>query len=369
MVRVQLIVLIILLLSASYLFAQSQHYIENNETENNENLVYNPSFEEYIKIPKRLSQTFAHFNYATKYWTSPTGGSPDLYHSDIPLYMGWKKKGFGLQKARTGKVMAGITIYGDPKQKTHTREYLHIKLKEPLQANQKYYAEFWTMRFAGGLKSGNLGVYVSSDRLETKEHLVLKPKPFVNEKNIINQDSLKWVKVSGYFTPDAAVQYLTIGNFFEDSLTQVATERKHRLPFAYYYIDDVLIKKVEDTPSRPYVNNHIFQLNNILFDTDKTTLLPVAFPELNKLVAHLKKHEQLQLEIRGHTDSVGSAMYNQDLSRRRARAVASYLMQYGIDARRITCKGFGYDIPVADNVQTKGRQLNRRVEFLLSGNK
>lgn len=359
MVRVQFIVLIILLLSAGYLFAQNEDKVEN--------LVQNPGFEQYVKIPKRLSQTFVQFNESSKYWTSPTGGSPDLYHNSVPMYKGWQDKGFGLQKARTGKVMAGITLYGEVGKKTHTREYLHVKLKTKLFPNERYYAEVWTMRFAGGLKCGNLGLYVSESHLATQEHLILKPEPLVNQPNIINNDSLKWVKISGYFTVIDTVEYLTIGNFFEDSLTQISPDRQHRLPFAYYYIDDVLIKKVNDTKSVPaeFVVNQVFQLQNILFDTDKTILLQPAFVELNRLMKQLEKYPNLKLEIRGHTDNVGTSNYNKDLSNRRAKNVAQYLMEQGVDARRITCKGFGYTKPVANNIQSKGRQLNRRVEFLL----
>jgi outer membrane protein OmpA-like peptidoglycan-associated protein len=71
------------------------------------------------------------------------------------------------------------------------------------------------------------------------------------------------------------------------------------------------------------------------------------------------------IQINGHTDSRGTDAYNQELSERRARAVVDYLVQNGIDPGRATSRGFGSTRPVADNQTEAGRQLNRRVEFVV----
>ena len=71
----------------------------------------------------------------------------------------------------------------------------------------------------------------------------------------------------------------------------------------------------------------------------------------------------LMVEVAGHTDSVGAESYNQSLSERRAKAVKSYLVERGIDADRLTVRGYGESEPVADNATKEGRAENRRVEL------
>ena len=78
-------------------------------------------------------------------------------------------------------------------------------------------------------------------------------------------------------------------------------------------------------------------------------------------------HPGLQLEIEGHTDSVGSEEYNQQLSEKRASAVREYLVQQGIAGGSVTAKGFGKSRPVVSNATAEGRQRNRRVEMVVSG--
>jgi outer membrane protein OmpA-like peptidoglycan-associated protein len=78
-------------------------------------------------------------------------------------------------------------------------------------------------------------------------------------------------------------------------------------------------------------------------------------------------HPGLRLQIEGHTDSVGSEEYNQVLSERRADAVRDCLVQQGIDPNSMTARGYGKSMPVTDNATAAGRQQNRRVELVVSG--
>lgn len=105
------------------------------------------------------------------------------------------------------------------------------------------------------------------------------------------------------------------------------------------------------------------RLDNIFFDFDKYELRPASFLELDRWVKFLAENRELQVEIDGHTDSVGPDAYNQKLSERRAQAVVNYLVEKGIDMARITAVGFGETQPVATNDTPEGRQLNRRVEI------
>lgn len=110
------------------------------------------------------------------------------------------------------------------------------------------------------------------------------------------------------------------------------------------------------------------RLNNIFFDTGKSTLKPASFPELNRVVEYLFKNQKLVIEIDGHTDNVGSIALNQSLSLNRAKAVANYLVKEGIARTRLFAKGYGPTKPVASNKTSEGKALNRRVEFTVLRN-
>ena len=105
-----------------------------------------------------------------------------------------------------------------------------------------------------------------------------------------------------------------------------------------------------------------FILEDCNFETGKADLLPEAFPVLDELVAYLVRKEDERIEIGGHTDNVGTAKSNQVLSEARANTVRSYLITKGIDPNRLTAKGYGFTVPVADNKTAEGRAQNRRTE-------
>ena len=111
----------------------------------------------------------------------------------------------------------------------------------------------------------------------------------------------------------------------------------------------------------------IVNLSDVLFDTAKATLKPGAREKLAKVSGILVTHPDLKIEIEGHTDSVGGDAYNQGLSERRAESVRAYLVSQRIAPQTITTVGFGESRPVATNDTAAGRQQNRRVELVVSG--
>lgn len=108
----------------------------------------------------------------------------------------------------------------------------------------------------------------------------------------------------------------------------------------------------------------VVTLGDVLFDTDKAQLK--ARGSLQKLADFLKQHPERKVRVEGYTDSTGSADYNLALSDRRANAVRQSLMDMGVSSDRITSRGYGKESPVANNSTPAGRQLNRRVEIVLS---
>jgi len=105
-------------------------------------------------------------------------------------------------------------------------------------------------------------------------------------------------------------------------------------------------------------------LTGLNFDFDKATIRPEYFELMDKNVAALKEWGDVNVEVAGHTDSLGSEKYNMGLSLRRAEAVRNYLVDKGIPAERLTVKGYGESQPVADNATEEGRFQNRRVELI-----
>lgn len=110
------------------------------------------------------------------------------------------------------------------------------------------------------------------------------------------------------------------------------------------------------------------RLNNIFFDLGKSTLRPESYPELERLAGVMTQNSKMQIELSGHTDNIGSDEANLKLSDDRAKAVTEYLVNLGIEASRITAKGYGETKPVAFNDNDEGRQQNRRVEFTILKN-
>lgn len=108
-----------------------------------------------------------------------------------------------------------------------------------------------------------------------------------------------------------------------------------------------------------------FNLNRIFFEFNSSGLLAVSYAELDKLAGILKAKPSLRIEIRGHTDNVGSESYNKSLSIKRAQAVYDYLLAAGIEKSRMKYRGFGAKVPVATNDTDEGRSQNRRVEIVI----
>lgn len=109
--------------------------------------------------------------------------------------------------------------------------------------------------------------------------------------------------------------------------------------------------------------------SGILFDVNKTDLKPVAQQNIRELSETLKKYEDTNILIEGHTDDTGADEYNQTLSERRAKSVSDYLTTLGVDNSRVTTTGYGEQQPIADNTTAQGREQNRRVEIAIFANK
>jgi len=123
--------------------------------------------------------------------------------------------------------------------------------------------------------------------------------------------------------------------------------------------------ELEQLKATPTPRGSVMTLGDVLFDTGRAELNPGAARKLDQLVQFLMEHPERRVQIDGFTDSVGSDSYNENLSQRRADSVKEALMFRGIDASRVSTEGYGKAYPVANNSDSGGRQLNRRVEVVI----
>lgn len=142
----------------------------------------------------------------------------------------------------------------------------------------------------------------------------------------------------------------------------------------YYPISNNIDLREEGSPLNqleeirvPLVNEMLekdlaIPLKNLFFETAKYDIKPTSFKELERLAKFIQEQD-LKVEISGHTDDVGSAAYNKELSKNRAEAIRQFLVTQGVEASRIEARGFGMDRPVASNETPEGRAQNRRVEI------
>lgn len=358
------------------------------------NLVYNPSFEDYRDCPHKIDALGTLT--IVEAWFQPTKGSADYFNVCGSKDCGIPKNKLGVQHAHSGLGMCGIYC-----SKTDYREYLQTQLKEPLVAGERYRLTFFVSlsEYSSGSVATIGGLFTKNRPEDTVRSVLMKKEirninPFVHETvatyyepQVVNHfnnvlvDTRNWTCISGTFVAEGGEEFLTIGNFYPASRSNVTDldSLTYLLPGAYYYIDDVSVvcltcgeKQNDNIPSkidtRPkdtlnYTVGSTYILKDIYFDFDKSILLMQSFKELQNLLAVLRDHPGMKIEIGGHTDGKGSIEYNQRLSESRAKQVVDYLIEKGIEPRRLQYKGYGKLKPIDTNDTEEGRARNRRVEI------
>jgi outer membrane protein OmpA-like peptidoglycan-associated protein len=330
-----------------------------------QNLVPNSGFEEADYTSRFLNKTGRDFEEQAIYWTVPNQASTDLISPKF------NSTNLTVIPPHSGKHMAGIVTNG-----TFWAEYVGVKLKEPLMAGTPYYVEFWVSmpkyyskkKPVASFLNPYFGVLFSNKIYQFSKEIV-KGKPQIAAKPDSFVEPEKWTKVFGTFTATELTEYLYLGQFWDDV-------DKPELNIGYFFIDDIFVQPfksaaVKYEPSRYYnISGSVASviMENIYFETDKYALLPESHQELNKLVGIMQKNPAITIEIQGHTDSQGDEGHNASLSQNRAETVHNYLVNAGVDKKRLSSKGFGDSAPVAKNTDESGRQKNRRVAFVINGN-
>ncbi|SFE12029.1 OmpA family protein [Nitrosomonas sp. Nm166] len=152
----------------------------------------------------------------------------------------------------------------------------------------------------------------------------------------------------------------------ESKVANANAERDRVLLEARTAEADEARRQLEELKAKKTERGLVITLSDILFRTNMAQLETGGMRTVQKLADFLKQYPQRTVLIEGHTDSTGSHNYNQELSDRRAYAVQRALINNGVSSDRITSRGYGETFPVASNDTFEGRQLNRRVEVILS---
>lgn len=350
-----------------------------------ENLIYNSDFESYQDCPRRIDALG--ILTIVDAWFQPTNGSADYFNVCGMKECFVPNNKLGIQDPHSGNGYCGIYC-----SKTEYREYLQTQLKRKLKEGEKYRLTFHVSlsEYSSGAVA-TIGAVFSEYRLfdTVKSVLMKKEERKINKKitqttstyytpQVVNNhdnvliNTKGWDSISGEFIAKGGEEYLTIGNFFPASHSNVIDldSLTYLLPGAYYYIDDVTLYCLTCKPpynppkdTTKYKVGSTFVLKNIFFEFDKSNILQQSYKELQQLIELLTENPNMKIEIGGHTDDKGTIEYNQRLSENRANAVVKYLINKGISEKRLKYKGYGELHPIDTNETEAGRFNNRRVEF------
>lgn len=150
-----------------------------------------------------------------------------------------------------------------------------------------------------------------------------------------------------------------------DLANTASLEKPFELDIALQLIPEAPIASAEILTNVSFSDTKPIILRNVFFDTGSAELNPESFTELNALKKLLEENADINIQINGHTDNVGSEEDNLVLSENRAKAVSNFLVEKGIAATRLSHKGFGESQPIESNETVEGKQSNRRTEFIV----
>ena len=153
-----------------------------------------------------------------------------------------------------------------------------------------------------------------------------------------------------------------LGREAEAGLKNIATERTQ----VQLDVRTQQLKSLQALKAKKTERGQVITFGDVLFDTGKAHLKHGSQHKLQQLADFLSDHPERKVRVEGFTDAVGSDALNQSLAEQRAASVGAALAQLGVDRRRIITAGYGKQYPIADNSSSHGRQLNRRVEVIVS---
>ncbi|NKI33118.1 OmpA family protein [Croceivirga thetidis] len=338
-----------------------------------QNLVQNPSFEDFIDCPNALGTFSKH----VKYWSTPTAGTSD-YFNKCSVIMGAPENFNGEQEPIDGRAYAGIYFYAPADYREYVQNQLRFTLREGLEYELSFYA---SLAEGSDFAIKDFGIVLSEGKFSGSTKQVLSKgrmyktnqrfQYFEVQHDEFHENKSNWFKVKLVFRAKGFERFLSIGNLRDNKMTRkVQTKRRQSKKGAYYYIDNLRLTKIggETSPSDRLEKDSLYVLRHVNFDFDKYELTPKAVLELERILERLLEAPKLQLQIHAHTDDLGSHEYNNDLSKSRANSIADFFVLKGIEKERIHCFGHGSTKPLVENSTEEQRKQNRRAEFIFKSN-
>lgn len=356
-----------------------------------QNLVPNSSFEEFIDFENaksngwhkiQISDTPDYFNL----------GSKNPHNSIFEEYI-------GRVKPKSGDSFIGIfCLRIDPVRNIkNIREYIGTPLIDTLEKDSIYKVEIsLLLDEESNTAIKNFGLLFSETTKQFgREFKLFSLKPQLQYDSSYLQSMDKWMVLQFYYKAKGFENFLCLGNFSPDKSTKILNIVRTKLKgkeekwgltkkelAAYYYIDDVIIEKITVYNKDPLIiidvkadeEEPVFNideiktdsaiiLKNIVFDFNKSELLPQSYKEADKLFALMNSNPEIRVKLEGHTDNIGTYDFNLKLSVDRVISVKNYLVGKGIDPGRIEYIGNSFSSPLESNDTEEGRAINRRVTF------
>ena len=228
-----------------------------------QNLVPNPSFEEYRDLICGISQTSDDFDNATVYWTSPNTATPELLSLLVRDTVNFddllcrnhpfseSAGAMGYQEPQHGNNMVGLITYTERTANAchDYSEYVQVQLKTPLVQGRQYHCGYYiSLAERRQFSSNNIGMLFSKNEVTSDSCDYLDYTPQINNENII-EESEKWIYVNDVFLAQGGERFLTIGNFHSDELTEVKFSFNNPIftnGQAYYFLDSIFVEPIAD---------------------------------------------------------------------------------------------------------------------------
>jgi outer membrane protein OmpA-like peptidoglycan-associated protein len=375
----------------------------NIQSQEDNNLVLNPSFESVDGKLKKLTQ----INVAND-WDSPTALKADLFSTSISGDISVPINIYGKEFPKDGENYAGILVYSYNNKKPRT--YIQSQLVKPLASGLDYCIKIHvSLADLSKYAIDKIGIHFSDEQLslDKKGDIIFNNKADFssivnNEKSKIYKSRYKWETICGTYQADGKEKYITIGNFYNnkdtkyEKLTKIDTFPGTQLPEAYYYIDEIEVTLSENPESCSCDENQkkkreslVYNLdvltdenastetklknNTIYFDVESFNLDPVFDDNLSKVVQILVADSTLKLQMNGHTDNLEKEAIKDDpenkkliyLGSYRSKSVKDFLIKNGISASRLSTEDLKANQPVSRGISSFSYAKNRRVEFVI----
>ncbi len=334
-----------------------------------QNLILNPGFEKFKSCPSNIINSGTLLEDVSL----PTSSSGDYFNacgsSDFSVPANFK----GSQKAEEGSGYVGLYFYA----LNNYREYVQLNTSKTLREKHPYKISLkLSLAEASSLALKNMSIVLvnkkvkfpngsalTSSRMDLKEDIMFHEVKLKPNKSLANTDD--WITLTAEFDAKGFENHIIIGNFKNNVDTELLNHDGSILSsdFSYYYVDNLML---EELPRINYEKDKIYVLERNPYEPKGYELDAEAIASVKKIFKYLKENAEVQMKITGHSDNVGKPEYNKFVSSLRARAVALYLKNLGIDDNRIVWEGVGDTRPLRNGKIKESHLSNRRVEFVMT---